>query len=75
MTYIKVKDKDHLIRDANSNAIINTDLDAYNLYVENYKKAYNETQKIQNLENDVSQMKNDLNEIKNLLRSLANESK
>lgn len=75
MNYIQVKDKDHLIRDVNSNAIVNVDLDAYHAYVENYKKVYNETQRIQNLENVVSELKTDLDEIKNLLRGLANESR
>ena len=74
MDYIKVKDKDHLIRDVHSNAIVNVDMDAYNAYVENYKQRYNETQRIQNLESDVSEIKNDLGEIKNLLRSLVNGS-
>jgi hypothetical protein len=74
MDYIKVKDKDHLVRDVYSNAIVNVDMDAYNAYIENYRQRYNETQKIKNLENDVCEIKNDLSEIKNLLRSLANGS-
>lgn len=74
MDYLKVKDKDHLIRDVYSNAIVNVDMEAYTAYIENYKKTYNETQRIKNLEDNVNEMKNDLNEIKNLLRSLANGS-
>jgi predicted transcriptional regulator len=74
MNYIKVKDKDYLLRDIESNGIINNDDQGYQAYVENYKKTYNETQKIKNLENDVSEIKSDLNEIKTLLRNLANGS-
>lgn len=74
MDYIKVKDKDHLVRDCHSNGIVSTDIDGYNSYIQSYKKAYNESQRIKSLESDVSEMKNDLNEIKNLLRSLANGS-
>jgi hypothetical protein len=74
MDYIKVKDKDHLVRDAYSNAIVNVDMDAYNAYIENYKQRYNESQRIQNLEGDVNEIKNNLSEIKNLLRSLVNGS-
>lgn len=74
MSYIKVKDKDYLARDINSNAIINLDQDGYNKYIENYKRVYNESQKIKNLENDVNEIKNDLSEIKTLLRNLANGS-
>jgi len=74
MDYIKVKDKDHLVRDVYSNGIINIDMDAYNAYIENYKKTYNETQRIKDLEGDVKDIKNDLTEIKNLLKNLSNGS-
>lgn len=75
MTYIRVKDNDSLVRDLNSNGIINVDENSYHQYVENYKNTYNSKQKIKDLENDVNEIKGDLNEIKNLLRSLINESK
>ena len=29
MSYLKVKDKDHLLRDVNSNGIVNTDENEY----------------------------------------------
>lgn len=74
MDYIKVKDKDYLLRDTFSNGIISNDDQGYQAYAENYKRAYNESKKIKNLENDVNEIKNDLNEIKNLLRGLANGS-
>lgn len=75
MTFIRVKDKDYLIRDTNSNAIINTDIDSYHIYIENYKKKYSELQRIEKLEGDMNQIKNDLSDIKNLLRGLSNESR
>jgi acyl-[acyl carrier protein]--UDP-N-acetylglucosamine O-acyltransferase len=75
MDYIKVKDKDHLARDINSNGIINFDVDGYNQYAENYKRVYNESKRINTLENDVSSIRSDLDEIKNLLRNFVNESK
>jgi acyl-[acyl carrier protein]--UDP-N-acetylglucosamine O-acyltransferase len=74
MDFIRVKDKDHLARDMNSNGIVNFDIDGYQQYTENYKRVYSETQKIKNLENEMSDIKNDLNEIKNLLRNLTNGS-
>ena len=74
MEYIKVKDKDHLERDTYSHGIVSNDIDSYNAYIQSYKKAYKESQRIKNLEDDVNGMKNDLNEIKNLLRSLVNGS-
>lgn len=74
MDYIKVKDKDYLLRDIFSNGIISNDDQGYQAYVENYKRAYNESKKIKNLESQMSEVKSDLNEIKNLLRNLANGS-
>ncbi len=72
--YIKVKDKDHLVRDSYSQGIVNTDIDSYNAYIQNYKKTYIESQKIKHLEIEVNEIKSDLNEIKNLLRSLVDGS-
>jgi hypothetical protein len=75
MTYIKVKDKNHLERDKFSNAIVNTDVENYEKYLETYRQKYSEKQKITNLENEMNVIKNDLSEIKNLLVSLIkNES-
>ena len=75
MDYIKVKDKDHLARDINSNGIVYFDVDGYNQYAENYKRVYNESKWINTLENDMNNIKSDLNEIKDLLRNFVNESK
>ena len=41
MDYIKVKDKDYLLRDTFSNGIISNDDQGYQAYAENYKRAYN----------------------------------
>lgn len=73
--YIKVKDKNHLLRDTSSNGIVNNDIESYNAYVQNYKRSQAQSKNIQNLENQVNELKNDLSEIKTLLRSLLNEPK
>lgn len=73
--YIVVKDKNHLFRDLNSEGIVNADYNGYQAYVENYKRTYNESKRINALENDVNNIKSDLNEIKTLLRNFVNESK
>lgn len=74
MEYIKVKDKDHLVRDTYSHGLVNTDIDGYNKYVATYQTKYKEAQKIKNMEEEISSIKDDLNDIKNLLRSIANGS-
>jgi formiminotetrahydrofolate cyclodeaminase len=73
MDYIKVKDSDHLLRDPISNGIVNSDVEAYNAYVQNYKKTFTQNKAIENIQDEVKTVKKDLEEIKNLLRSLINE--
>lgn len=75
MDYIKVKGHEGLIRDPNTNSIINTNMSEYQEYLSRKKIKSEENQKIQNLETDVANMRDDLDEIKFLLRSLINESK
>jgi|TARA_R100001443_G_scaffold453_10_gene1754 hypothetical protein len=72
MSFIKVKDNEHLVRDTNSNCIINTNKSEYEEYLSRRKLKQSEKNKIENLEKDVSTLKNDIGEIKDLLRSLVN---
>jgi len=74
MEYIKVKDKNNLVRDTYSNAIVNTDYENYKKYIDSYKRKLEESKRIQNLESEIGEIKNDLNEIKFLLRNLSNGS-
>lgn len=75
MNNIKVKGHDHLIRDPKTNAIINTNMSAYNEYIMNREAKVNQEQKIQDLERDLDSIKCDLDEIKSLLRNLNNGPK
>lgn len=75
MKYLKVEGYNSLIRDPNTNSIINTNMAEYQQYISRRNHKEEENQKLQNLESDVTNMKNDLNEIKSLLRSLIDGSK
>lgn len=75
MSYIKVKDKDYLERDAYSNGIVNNDIEGYNKYVETYRRNYTSQQRIQCLEDDMKCIRNDMDEIKNLLKALVDGPK
>jgi hypothetical protein len=75
MDYLKVEGYSNLIRDPNTNSIINTNMTEYQEYVLRRETKNNENQKIQNLESSVANMKGDLDEIKSLLRSLVDGSK
>jgi hypothetical protein len=74
MNYVKIKNKEHLLRDCNTNAIVNSDHSSYLNYVNEYKKRHNNQQKINDIESDIISIKNDLNEIKQLLRNIKNGS-
>tara|TARA_B100001173_G_scaffold111782_1_gene96890 strand:+ start:54 stop:269 length:216 start_codon:yes stop_codon:yes gene_type:complete len=63
MNHLKVKDNDHLYRDVNTGAIINTDRSSF----EKYKKS---RQKFQNMEKELDFVKDELYEIKSLLKQI-----
>jgi hypothetical protein len=74
MNYSKVQGHPDLVRDENTKAILNTNMEEYKKYMAIKKSKELEVARIKNLESDVNLIKNDLDEIKNLLRSLANGS-
>ena len=63
MNHLKVKDQDHLYRDVDSGAIINTDNSAF----EKYKRS---KLKFQNMEHELNYLKGEISEIKDLLKQL-----
>ena len=63
MNHLKVKDNDHLYRDVNTGAIINTDRSSF----EKYKKS---KQKFQSMEQDLDYVKSEISEIKFLLKQI-----
>ena len=72
--YLKVEGHNHLVRDVQSNAIINTNKDGYQSYKALKNAKEREKSRIDNIENDLNSLKSDLDEIKSLLRQLANGS-
>tara|TARA_B100000963_G_scaffold185551_2_gene161310 strand:- start:3113 stop:3328 length:216 start_codon:yes stop_codon:yes gene_type:complete len=63
MNHLKVKDNDHLYRDVNTGAIINTDRSSF----EKYKRS---KLKFQNMEQELDQIKCEMSEIKSLLKQI-----
>lgn len=74
MENVKVKGKDHLVRNIETNAIINKDVNGYEEYEKNYRRIYNQNKRIDEVEKNLSKIKDDMDEIKQLLRNLANGS-
>ena len=73
--YLKVEGHNNLLRDPNTNAIINTNMSEYEQYLARRKTKTEDNEKIQNLEGELASIKGDIDEIKNLLRSFINGSK
>jgi len=69
---MKVKGHPNLIRDENSNAILNTNSSEYDNYLSLRAKRKHGSERIDNMENDLKNLKDDINEIKTLLRELSN---
>lgn len=75
MDYLKVEGYNNLVRDPNTNSIINTNMSEYQQYVARRSIKSEENQKLESLESDVTNIKSDLDEIKTLLRSLIDGSR
>lgn len=66
----QVKDKKNLFRDENSNAIVNTDRQAYNAYIKLKKQKLEEREELDSFKKDLDCMKNEIGEIKSLIKQL-----
>lgn len=64
--YLQVEERDTLVRDTHSKAILNTDLEGLRAY-RTQKRKFNEIEKIKS---DVTEIKGDIEEIKSLIRSI-----
>ena len=69
---MKVEGHPNLIRDENSNAIVNTDSSEYTNYLSLRARKKHGGDRIDNMENDLKSLKDDINEIKTLLKALSN---
>ena len=68
--HLKVEHSNNLVRDTRSNAIINTDKNAYENYKRLKKTKSLDKMRIDQIESDLSSLQNDIAEIKDLLKSL-----
>ena len=72
MKHIHVEGHNNLVREDNSNAILNTNYSEYDNYIKNRSKRKQGSDRIDTMENDLKSLKDDINEIKSLLRALSN---
>ena len=69
---MKVEGHSNLVRDEETNDILNTDSSEYNNYLAIRARKKQGSDRIDNMENDLKSLKDDINEIKTLLRALSN---
>ena len=70
MSTIKVKGHTHLVRDLKSQAIINTDSDAYARYMARKAKQSKKDDEMRKEVREVNEIKSEMFEIKKLLREI-----
>ena len=69
--YLKVKSDVSLVRDMNSNAIVNQNQSEYDKFMSLSKKKYKEKNELDTMKSDLNTLKSDMEEIKSLIKSLA----
>ena len=70
MSTIKVKGHTHLVRDLKSQAIINTDSDAYARYMARKAKQSKKDDEMRKVVREVNEIKSEMFEIKDLLKKV-----
>jgi len=70
MSTIKVKGHTHLVRDLKSQAIINTDSDAYARYMTRKSKQQKKDDEMRKVVREVNEIKTEMFEIKDLLKKV-----
>ena len=71
--YLKVKSENSLVRDIDSNAIVNQDQDEFKNFLELSQKKYEERKIFNNMRSDLDSLKQDMDEIKTLLKNIINK--
>ena len=67
---IKVEGHTHLVRDVNSNAIINTNQNEYQLYMQRVKVREKQSDELRGAVKEINNLKNDIREIKELIKEI-----
>jgi len=71
---LKVEGHEHLVRDINSGAIVNTNVTEYQLYMKRVKSREQQGDQIRSAVKEINNLKAELREIKGLIKELINGS-
>ena len=69
--YVKIEDQPHLIKDVETGAILNTNLNS----LDAYKKQRDHLNKINTVEDRIGKLENNMSEIKDLLKELLGKNR
>ena len=67
---LKVEGQTHLVRDVNSNAIINTNKSEYQLYMQRVKVREKQSDKLRSAVKEINNLISELREIKNIIKEI-----
>ena len=67
---LKVEGHTHLVRDVNSNAIINTNTNEYQLYMKRVKVREKQADELRDTVKEINNLKCEIREIKNLIKEI-----
>ena len=68
--FVKVKGHTNLHRDLNTNAVINTNVSDYSLYMKRIKTRQKDNDKLKNAVREINNLKNELLEIKQMIKEI-----
>ena len=73
MSKLKVEGHNNLVRDLNSNAIVNTNTTDFSLYMKRQKMREKQSDELRNTVKEINSLKSELFEIKKLLKEVINK--
>ena len=68
--YVQVKNKDNLVRDTHSNAIVNNNKSAYELAKKIAEAAQKQRDEIRSATREINTIKNEMHDIKSMIKTL-----
>ena len=68
--FVKVKGHTNLQRDLNTNAVINTNVSDYSLYMKRIKTRQKDNDKLKDAVREINNLKNELLEIKQMIKEI-----
>ena len=71
--YLKVETDKTLVRDMESNAIVNRNKGEFDKFMTLSQKKYEEKKKFDDMRSDLNSLKQDMDEIKTILRNIMNK--